>query len=137
MTFREKFHKDFPKKKDFNPASKWCPSAFDYEADWTCHPTGRDPEGPDCDACWNREMPEQKIYYFCDGKVEKCRNSKMCFKNCAGNPTEDHCRHTSDIKHAKNFVRTPGRSRNFVERDHARLDGKEIPITISIKPNQA
>ena len=64
MTFREKFHEDFPEKKDFNPASKWCPSAFDYETDWTCNPTdyriiGCGPEGLDCDKCWDREMPDR------------------------------------------------------------------------------
>ncbi len=60
MTFREKFHEEFPKSKGINPALKWCPSAFDYEADWTCDPKDLNSEEPDCDKCWNREIPDQE-----------------------------------------------------------------------------
>lgn len=39
---------------------------------------------------------EKKIFYLCDGKVEKC-SKRTCYKNGGD------CKHTSDIEHAKNF----------------------------------
>lgn len=53
MTFREKYHKDFPIKEGCNPAERMCPSSFDYEEDWDC-----DSSGIDCEECWDREIPE-------------------------------------------------------------------------------
>lgn len=40
---------------------------------------------------------EKKIFYLCDGEVEKCRRKSGCYKNGGG------CMHTSDVEHAKNF----------------------------------
>lgn len=57
MTFREKFHEEFPKAKELNPALVWCPCAFDYEEDWICGPEDIHSEGPDCNKCWDREIP--------------------------------------------------------------------------------
>lgn len=53
MTFREKYHKDFPIKEGCNPAERMCPSSFDYEEYWDC-----DSSGIDCEECWDREIPE-------------------------------------------------------------------------------
>lgn len=68
MTFREKFHEEFPKAKELNPALVWCPCAFDYEEDWTCGPEDIHSEEPDCDKCWDREMPgrRQGLYFNID-----------------------------------------------------------------------
>ena len=131
MTFREKFHKEFPEKKDFNPASKWCPAAFEYEEDWLCCPTDRNPEGPDCDECWDREIPERKVFYLCDGRKEKCRHSKRCYKNCKSD--SDSCSRTTDIEHAVNFTRMGKGSRVFEERKQVNECENNIPITIEIE----
>lgn len=40
-----------------------------------------------------------KIAYLCDGQVEDC-NKKKCYYKGAGK-----CKHTTDIHHAKNFVK--------------------------------
>lgn len=39
---------------------------------------------------------KEKVFYLCDGEVEKC-NKRICYKN------NGVCNHTSDIRHAKNF----------------------------------
>ena len=38
-----------------------------------------------------------KIFYLCDGEVEKCKEKKGCHKNGG------ECKHTSDIRNARNF----------------------------------
>ena len=42
------------------------------------------------------EKSKEKIFYLCDGEVEKC-NKRICYKN------NGDCNHTTDIRHAKNF----------------------------------
>lgn len=42
------------------------------------------------------KVNKEKVFYLCDGEVEKCTKSD-CYKN-GGN-----CNFTSDIRHAKNF----------------------------------
>lgn len=54
---------------------------------------------------------EGKIFYECDGEIPECRN-KYCYKRNTSNTQA--CRHTADIKHAKNFYKR--RSGNFWEK---------------------
>ena len=98
MTFREKYHEDFKKDVIVNPAESMCPSSYDYEKEWDCDSTDMS-----CDECWDRQMPETKILFLCDGNVEKCRYSPTCYKNCSEKDLKSACRHTSDVNHAKNF----------------------------------
>ena len=43
---------------------------------------------------------EARILYLCDGEKEDCRK-RSCYKTIGDK--ENACRHTTDIKHAKNF----------------------------------
>lgn len=53
MTFRERFEKEHPAGKGERQYLKFCPHDFGYEPDdYACD------EMPNCEACWEREMPE-------------------------------------------------------------------------------
>lgn len=107
MTFREKFYKDFP-EETADPAEIMCPSSYDYEEVWDCESTQMD-----CDTCWDREIPEKKVLFLCDGKIEGCRDSNRCYMNCKEG--ENICRHTKDINHAKNFKKKNESSKSYYE----------------------
>lgn len=54
-----------------------------------------------------------KIWYLCDGEKQDCKK-RTCYKNTTGNA----CRLTSDINHAKNFIKTKnGDHANYREID--------------------
>ncbi|MEZ3435693.1 MAG: hypothetical protein K1W34_13955 [Lachnospiraceae bacterium] len=42
---------------------------------------------------------KEKVFYLCDGEVEKCKKN-TCYKN------NGPCTYTTDIRHAKNFQKT-------------------------------
>lgn len=54
-------------------------------------------------------IPTAKVYFYCDGRDEKCNGSGHCYAN---SPDGDGCRHTTNINHARNFRR---RNNNFWE----------------------
>ena len=111
MTFREKYQEDFKKDVIVNPAESMCPSSYDYEEEWDCDTTDIS-----CDECWDREIPVTKTVFLCDGKIEACRGSSNCYKNCKGKDQASACRHTSDVSHAKNFRQNKSGNRScFVE----------------------
>ena len=43
-------------------------------------------------------MAQSRVFYLCDGERENCKRN-MCYKNGGD------CKHTKDIRHAKNFSR--------------------------------
>ena len=130
MTFREKFHKEFPKEKELNPALKWCPSSLGYEEDY---PPNLKPCDRDCDECWDREIPERKVFYLCDGRVEKCMHRNGCYKNCREGEKAIYS-HTTDIEHAVNFTRIMKGSKDFIERKQTDECGNNMHFNIDIEP---
>ena len=58
-------------------------------------------------------MKEQEIWYLCDGNVPECKKTK-CYKQVGKNG----CRHTSDIKHAANFL---------IREKHGEIIIREVP----------
>lgn len=52
-------------------------------------------------------MEEIRVKYLCDGKAEGCEKV-TCYKRngILRRPRGTECRHTSDVRHAKNFGRT-------------------------------
>lgn len=55
MTFREKYHEDFPKNCKVNPDILSCPADYEYEERWNCkHDTMT------CKECWNRIMKKNE-----------------------------------------------------------------------------
>lgn len=59
-------------------------------------------------------MAQSRVFYLCDGERENCKKN-MCYKNGGD------CKHTKDVKHAKNFSRKDVRqeSSNFYENEAA------------------
>lgn len=55
-------------------------------------------------------IPTAKVYFYCDGRDEKCNGSDHCYANSSDG---DGCRHTTNINHARNFRRR--RNNNFWE----------------------
>lgn len=43
---------------------------------------------------------EPRVHYLCDGEKEDCRK-RICYKTIGDR--EKACKHTKDIRHAKNF----------------------------------
>lgn len=55
------------------------------------------------------ESGERQIFYLCDGEVKNCNKRNCYYKG------HEMCRHTTDIKHAKNFKRV---KEKFFERGY-------------------
>ena len=55
------------------------------------------------------ESKESKINYICDGKMEGCKKT-ICYMNGGD------CRHTKDIRYAKNFYK-PYKGANYWEKE--------------------
>lgn len=51
-------------------------------------------------------MAKEKVFYLCDGEVENCKKT-VCYK------IGGDCKHTSNIKHAKNFRKNYPKSSFF------------------------
>ena len=68
-----------------------------------------------------------RIHYLCDGKMEGCAK-RICYRN-RGNP-ETACRHTQDIRYAKNFHR-PYPQAGFWEQEALQGDRKRLWMLIS------
>lgn len=57
-------------------------------------------------------MDNVKIFFLCDGKKEKCRDSLRCYWQNRG-----VCRHTTDPRHSRNF--NPLSEEGLVEMDES------------------
>ena len=79
------------------------------------------------------EKTDKTIIYLCDGNKPECKGSTDCYKN-----TDDFlCEHTSDINHAKNFLKVNEDPMFFKEINIEKFDledtrtvnfrGQEIP----------
>lgn len=75
MTFKERLQKEHPEKvsKKWEGGCSGCPASYGYE---DIDDPARDEVCPDCEECWNREIPETgiaiKIKYFRDvQKIEE------------------------------------------------------------------
>ncbi len=69
------------------------------------------------------EEKELKVNYLCDGKVKGC-SKRACYRN-RKDDSEPVCRHTKDIRYAKNFHR-PYPQSNYFEQNDLQDTEKEI-----------